>query len=132
MTPKEVHFDNLHYADIAKESYAVFKRLKAAGKVPAATRFQVDLVPAHSVIWLFLVDALHAPVRTQDFSRPRAGTFGAVPRFNRLPLFGRAVGWHWMWRVGQASRFARPQPAAPTRRSRTGQGRDDAVPPPVT
>ena len=36
--------------------------LKDAGKIPAGTKFQVDLVPAHSVIWLFLVDALHAPI----------------------------------------------------------------------
>src|SRR5262244_3451130 len=58
----DVRFANLHYADIAKESYAVFHRLKAAGKIAAATRFQVDLVPAHSVLWLFLVDELTAAV----------------------------------------------------------------------
>jgi hypothetical protein len=60
--PEDVRFDNLFYADIAKLSYADFKRLKDAGKIPAGTKFQVDLVPAHSVIWLFLVDALHAPL----------------------------------------------------------------------
>ena len=60
--PQDVRFDNLFYADIAKRSYADFKRLKEAGKIPAGTKFQVDLVPAHSVIWLFLVDALHAPL----------------------------------------------------------------------
>jgi len=60
--PRDVRFDNLFYADIAQASWAVFKRLKDAGKVPAGTKFQVDLVPAHSVLWLFLVDALHAPV----------------------------------------------------------------------
>ncbi|MFZ3310652.1 MAG: hypothetical protein WA280_14895, partial [Xanthobacteraceae bacterium] len=58
----DVRFDNLFYADIAKQSYAVFKRLKDAGKIAADVKFQVDLVPAHSVIWLFLVDALHAPL----------------------------------------------------------------------
>src|SRR5712692_10031502 len=61
-TPRDARFDNLFYADIAKESYAVFKRLKDAGRIPAGTKFQVDLVPAHSVIWLFLVYALHAPI----------------------------------------------------------------------
>jgi hypothetical protein len=61
-TPSDVRFDNLFYADIAKASYAEFKRLKNAGKIAARTKFQVDLVPAHSVIWLFLVDALHAPI----------------------------------------------------------------------
>jgi hypothetical protein len=62
VAPSDVRFDNLFYADIAKESYGVFRRLKAAGKIPAGTKFQVDLVPAHSVIWLFLVDKLHAPL----------------------------------------------------------------------
>jgi hypothetical protein len=62
LTPQDVCFDNLFYADIAKLSYADFKRLKDAGKIAAGTKFQVDLVPAHSVIWLFLVDALHAPL----------------------------------------------------------------------
>jgi hypothetical protein len=61
-TPHDVRFPNLFYADIAKDSYAVFKRLKDADTIPASVKFQVDLVPAHSVIWLFLVDALHAPL----------------------------------------------------------------------
>jgi hypothetical protein len=61
-TASDVKIDNLFYADIARESYSVFKRLKDAGTIPAGTRFQVDLVPAHSVIWLFLTDALHAPI----------------------------------------------------------------------
>jgi hypothetical protein len=60
--PQDVHFDNLFYADIAKESYAEFRRQKNAGKIPAGTKFQVDLVPAHSVLWLFLVDALHTAI----------------------------------------------------------------------
>src|SRR5262249_60477229 len=60
--PADVHFDNLHCADIARKSFAVFRRLKDAGKIPAATKFQIDLVPAHSVIWLYLVDELHAPI----------------------------------------------------------------------
>ncbi|MGB6537155.1 MAG: hypothetical protein WBF58_14460 [Xanthobacteraceae bacterium] len=57
-----VRFDNLLYADVAKQSYAEFKHLKAAGKISPGTKFQVDLAPAHSVIWLFLVDSLHAPI----------------------------------------------------------------------
>ena len=39
-----------------------FCRLKRQGKIPAHCRFQVDLVPAHSVIWLFLQDDLHRAV----------------------------------------------------------------------
>lgn len=60
--PLDVRFDNLFYADFAGESYAEFRRLKDAGEIVAGTKFQVDLVPAHSVIWLFLVDALHAQI----------------------------------------------------------------------
>jgi methionine synthase II (cobalamin-independent) len=62
VTPHDVRFPNLFYADIAKESYATFKRLEEAEQIPAGVKFQVDLVPAHSVIWLFLIDALHAPL----------------------------------------------------------------------
>jgi len=58
----DVHFDNLFYADIATRSFAQFSELKRVGKIPAHCRFQVDLVPAHSVIWLFLQDDLHAAI----------------------------------------------------------------------
>ena len=58
----DVRFDNLFYADIAKTSYKEFSALKREGIVPKGSRFQIDLVPAHSVIWLFLQDDLHAPL----------------------------------------------------------------------
>jgi hypothetical protein len=61
-TAADVRFDNLLYADTAIRSYAEFARLKRQGVIPAQCRFQVDLVPAHSVLWLFLQDDLHAPV----------------------------------------------------------------------
>jgi hypothetical protein len=59
---QDIAFDNLLYADIAERSYADFAQLKREGKVPAHCRFQVDLVPAHSVLWLFLQDDLQARV----------------------------------------------------------------------
>lgn len=58
----DVHFDNLFYADIAKASYEEFAALKKKGVIPREVRFQIDLVPAHSVIWLFLQDDLHQPL----------------------------------------------------------------------
>ena len=61
-TAQDVRFDNLFYADIAERSYREFERLKRERKIPAHCRFQIDLVPAHSVIWLFLQDDLHAPL----------------------------------------------------------------------
>ena len=58
----DVVFDNLFYADVAKQSYAEFAALKRAGRILHNVRFQIDLVPAHSVIWLFLQDDLHKPL----------------------------------------------------------------------
>ena len=52
----DVTFGNLGYADNARASYAEFARLRDAGKIHPGTRFQVDLVPAHSVLWLFIVE----------------------------------------------------------------------------
>ena len=62
MSASQVTFDNLFYADIAVRSYREFADLKRSGVIPARCRFQVDLVPAHSVLWLYLQDDLHAPV----------------------------------------------------------------------
>lgn len=59
---RDVRFGNLFYADIAKASYAEFAALKRAGTIAPDVRFQIDLVPAHSVIWLFLQDDLHQPL----------------------------------------------------------------------
>jgi len=60
--PADVRFDNLFYANIARRSYADFFVLKQQGIVPKSCRFQIDLVPAHSVLWLFLQDDLHQPL----------------------------------------------------------------------
>jgi hypothetical protein len=54
--PEDVTFGSLGYAGNAKVAYADFARLRAAGKVAPGTRLQVDLVPAHSVLWLFVVE----------------------------------------------------------------------------
>jgi hypothetical protein len=83
LSPHDVRFDNLYYGDIAKESYASFRRLKDAGKIGPGTKFQVDLVPAHSVIWLFLVDALHAsidPIYNDALKREIDKIAAAIPR----------------------------------------------------
>ena len=57
-----VRFDNIFYADNAIKSYAVFVDLKRQGKIPKHCKFQVDLVPAHSVIWLYVQENLHTSV----------------------------------------------------------------------
>jgi hypothetical protein len=59
---RDVRFDSLFYAEIAQASYDEFAALKRQGIIPKGIRFQIDLVPAHSVIWLFLQDDLHQPL----------------------------------------------------------------------
>jgi hypothetical protein len=58
----DVHFDNLFYADIAKKSFDTFAALKRSGEIPAQVKFQIDLVPAHSVIWLFVQENLQRAI----------------------------------------------------------------------
>ena len=54
VTPDAVDFGDLGYADAAIASYEQFKKARAAGHIAAGARFQIDLVPAHSVLWLFV------------------------------------------------------------------------------
>jgi len=82
LSPLDVRFDGLFYADVAKRSYAVFKELKNAGAIAGGVRFQVDLVPAHSVIWLFLIEALHAavdPIYNEALKREIDKLAAAIP-----------------------------------------------------
>src|ERR1043166_4808017 len=55
ISPDKVVLDTLRHADIHIASYRDFKRLKDAGKVPAHTRFQVDLAHPVSVVRKFVV-----------------------------------------------------------------------------
>ena len=60
--PSDVSFDDLGYLAAACRSYGEFQRLRNAGEIAAGTRFQVDLVPAHSVLWLFVVEREHQAI----------------------------------------------------------------------
>jgi hypothetical protein len=82
-TPADVSFGNLYYADIAARAYQDFAKLKRDGKIPAHCRFQVDLVPAHSVFWLFLQESLHAaldPIYNAAVKREIDRLAAAIPR----------------------------------------------------
>ncbi|MFN3891785.1 MAG: hypothetical protein ACK4MV_15420 [Beijerinckiaceae bacterium] len=52
--PDKVDFGNLGYADAAIASHAQFSKARDAGHIARSARFQIDLVPAHSVLWLFV------------------------------------------------------------------------------
>jgi hypothetical protein len=73
---------NLFYADFARESYAVFRRLRDQGAIAPGTRFQVDLVPAHSVLWLFVAETLQAgidPIYNEAVGREIDKIAAAIP-----------------------------------------------------
>ncbi len=57
-------FDDILYGNIAIRSYATFAELKRLGVVPAACKFQIDLVPAHSAIWLYVQEDLQRAIDT--------------------------------------------------------------------
>ena len=82
MTAADVTFANLGYADNAIQSYRAFAALKQAGVIPARVKFQVDLVPAHSVLWLYIEDELQAaldPVYNAAVKREIDQLAAAIP-----------------------------------------------------
>ncbi|HEY8578468.1 MAG TPA: hypothetical protein VIL72_01180 [Beijerinckiaceae bacterium] len=79
---QDVRFGDLGYARHARESWAAFRRLKDEGVVGRDVRFQVDLVPAHSILWLFVVEEQQRaldPVFNAHVKAEMAEIFEAIP-----------------------------------------------------
>jgi hypothetical protein len=98
-TPADVRFNNLLYADTAIRSYGEFARLKRQGVIPAQCRFQVDLVPAHSVRQAGQVGQAG---RTPPLSR--------MSRMSRFPKGGRTTTTYSIptrWRCSMPTSVAR-------------------------
>jgi hypothetical protein len=113
-TSRDIRFDNLFYADIAKESYAIFKQLKQAGTILPHTKFQVDLVPAHSVAWLFLVDSLHAsidPIYNDAVKREIDKLADAIPHDELAIQFDVASAVFARLERNEASSYGQSKPA---------------------
>lgn len=55
----DIRFGALGHAEAAKESYAVFRRLRDAGEIPAGTRFQVALPTAAAALNAHIVPEHH-------------------------------------------------------------------------
>lgn len=78
----DIRIDVLPYANFARDSYAVFRRLRDQGKIPPGTRFQVDFAPAHSAVRSHVVDALLPalePVYNDAICRTVARIAAAIP-----------------------------------------------------
>jgi hypothetical protein len=55
LNPEDVDFGSLGYAQAAKTSYAKFKELRDAGKIPRGVRFQVSLPTPLAVVFAFFI-----------------------------------------------------------------------------
>jgi hypothetical protein len=55
LTPQDVKFGRLGYADNALASYETFKRLRQLGKIPQNVRFQVCLPTPLAVVYAFFI-----------------------------------------------------------------------------
>jgi hypothetical protein len=60
--PATIRFPPLGYAAAAEESYAIFRRLREEGVVPAGTRFQVSLPTPLAVVGAFFPPEQHAAI----------------------------------------------------------------------
>jgi hypothetical protein len=55
LTPEDVKFGRLGYADNALESHGIFRRLQDLGRIPARVRFQVCLPTPLAVVYAFFI-----------------------------------------------------------------------------
>jgi hypothetical protein len=102
LTANDVVPGPLGYADAATESYAIFKRLRNAGEIPAHMRFQVGLpTPLEPVIGMFTSDthALMAPIYEKRLLGELDQILAAIPH-DRL-----AIQWETVYLLGVIEGF---------------------------
>lgn len=78
----DVTLPRLGYADAARESYAIFTRLRDEGVIAPGTRFQVSLPTATAVVGIVFVDddrAALEPVYQRALNREIAEIVDAIP-----------------------------------------------------
>ncbi len=106
VTAADLNLGPLGYAQAAKESYAVFERLKKAGELPEPLRFQVGLpTPMESVIGMFTAESqsVIAPVYERSLLRELDEILEAIPyeqlaiQFETVYLLGVLEG---VWTTG--------------------------------
>jgi methionine synthase II (cobalamin-independent) len=106
-TPK---FDDLGIAGIARGSYAAFKAAKAAGKVPATTKFQLDIAPAHTLVRAFVDEADQAkvePIYDDAIKREIAKVAQIVPHAELAIQFDVASAVFFLLESGKPTRYGK-------------------------
>ena len=103
----DIRIDTLPYGDHAIQSYAVFRRLRDAGKISAGTKFQVDFAPAHSAARSHVVEALlpeMEPIFNDAILRTIDRIAGAIPHGDLAIQFDTASA---VFAILQTGKFGR-------------------------
>jgi hypothetical protein len=111
----DIRIDALPYGDFARESYAVFRRLRDAGRIPAGTKFQVDFAPAHSAARSHVVDALlHdiEPIFNDAIMREIDRISQAIPHSDLAFQFDAASAVFGILQTGQFGRHGKTKDEA--------------------
>ncbi len=106
----EVRFGELGYAAHAARSYEVFSKAKAAGRIPAHCRFQVDLAPAHTIMTIFVDEADQAalePVYDAALHREITHVASTVPNDELAVQFDVASAVFFRLEKGAPTRYGR-------------------------
>jgi hypothetical protein len=80
--PDDINFGSLGYFENAAASYALFKRHREAGRLPASARFQVTMPTPLAFLWSYITPAevaIVAPAYTKRVKREVAAIAAAVP-----------------------------------------------------
>lgn len=90
-----VTFDDLKYGTFAAESYAVFRRLRDDGVIPAGVRFQVSLPAPHSAVDGFFEDPGQWPELYRAYL---AGIRNEIAKMlTSIPAGDLAIQWDAAW-----------------------------------
>jgi hypothetical protein len=111
----DIRFDSLPYADFALQSYAIFKRLRDAGAIPAGTKFQVDFAPAHSAARSHVVESLMPelePIFNDAIMREIDRIAGAIPHRDLAFQFDAASAVFNILQTGNFGRHGRTKAEA--------------------
>ena len=93
VSPSEIRFPSLGYADAALESYGHFRRLKNEGQIPSSTRFQVSLPTPLAPISTFVVPK--EPDRVWPiYEEYKSALLGELEQItSKIPVDELAVQW---------------------------------------
>jgi len=111
----DIRIDKLPYGDFALRSYAAFRRLRDAGKIPAGTKFQVDFAPAHSAARSHVVDALlpaMEPIFNDAILREIDRIAAAIPHGDLAFQFDAASAVFAILQTGQFGRHGKTKAEA--------------------